>query len=138
MEHTPSFFTVWSLSVLAMAGIHFLWIKVVAWSFYQRRLELVRGHMNWLAAVLFIMVCVAGLTFFATYPTLLRGTLPSGIILGGLYGCVVFGVHNLMNLATVRQWPLLVAIADTVWGTILSAAVVVIMVLLYSTYLTGL
>ncbi|MEZ4200324.1 MAG: DUF2177 family protein [Candidatus Paceibacterota bacterium] len=65
--------------------------------------------MNWLAVGVFYLIFVVGLTFFATYPTALRGTLLSGLILGGLFGFFTYATYDLTNLATLRDWPVSVS-----------------------------
>jgi uncharacterized membrane protein len=42
-----------------------------------------------------------------------------------LFGLVVYGVYDFTNYSTLRQWPLMLTLADTAWGTLASAAAAV-------------
>ena len=40
----------------------------------------------------------------------------------GLVGLVAYGTYDLTNLATVQAWTWRLALVDTAWGTVLTAA----------------
>ena len=40
---------------------------------------------------------------------------------GSLLGLVAYATYNMTNLATLRNWPLLMSVVDTVWGATLTA-----------------
>ena len=44
------------------------------------------------------------------------------ILRGALFGLVTYATYDLTNLATLRDWPLLLTIVDLMWGTFLTAA----------------
>jgi uncharacterized membrane protein len=48
------------------------------------------------------------------------------LLYGALFGLVTYATYDLTNLATVKDWPLLVTVVDLVWGTVLAASVSVI------------
>ena len=50
-------------------------------------------------------------------------SLSGAAILGALFGLVVYGVYDLTNYSTLREWPLRLTIADIVWGAVACAAV---------------
>ena len=43
--------------------------------------------------------------------------MPLAAAFGALFGLVVYGVYDFTNYSTLRQWPLVLALADTAWGT---------------------
>ena len=43
------------------------------------------------------------------------------LVLGALFGFFAYATYDLTNLATIRDWPLIVTVVDLVWGTTLSA-----------------
>jgi uncharacterized membrane protein len=40
-----------------------------------------------------------------------------------LFGLITYATYDLTNLATVKNWPVLITVVDLVWGTVLSVAV---------------
>ena len=40
---------------------------------------------------------------------------------GALFGWVLFGVYDFTNYSTLRDWPLILAVVDTVWGVTATA-----------------
>ncbi len=42
---------------------------------------------------------------------------------GALFGLISYATYDLTNLATIKDWPLIVTIVDMVWGTVLAANV---------------
>ena len=121
--HITTFLTLYVISVPLFLLIDLLWLGVVAKSFYRRELAHLMGDINWPAALAFYALFLVGLTIFATYPAVLRGTLVTALGFGALYGFFTYMTYDLTNLATLRDWPLSVVVVDIIWGTALGAAV---------------
>jgi len=49
---------------------------------------------------------------------------------GALLGLIAYGTYNLTNHATIKGWPLTMTIVDMSWGTLATAIVCVVAVLL--------
>jgi uncharacterized membrane protein len=113
--------------VSALVGflvIDMIWLGVVARGFYRRHLGfLLADQVNWWAALSFYLLFVAGVLVFAVAPGLQANSLPRALLLGGFLGLVTYGTYDLTNLATAKNWPLIVTVVDMVWGTVLAAAV---------------
>jgi uncharacterized membrane protein len=73
-------------------------------------------------AVVFYLLYVAGLVYFAVLPALRRNSLGQAIQRGALLGLVAYGTYDLSNWATLQGWPAQMALVDMVWGTVASAA----------------
>jgi uncharacterized membrane protein len=43
--------------------------------------------------------------------------------MGGLFGFFAYATYDLTNFATLRDWPIKVAIVDIAWGIVLTASV---------------
>lgn len=128
------FFTLYFLSIPVFFIIDMLWLGVVAKSFYQTKLGHLVGPVNWWAAILFYLVFLLGLTYFATYPTVTRGVLASGVVLGALFGFFTYATYDLTNQATLRDWPISVTLVDIIWGTFLGAVVTAVTYILYAKF----
>lgn len=119
------FLTLYAISVPFFFAIDMVWLGFVAKDFYRSRLGDLLGDINWLAAIIFYLIFLIGLTLFVTYPGVLKNSLSYVAIWGALFGFFTYATYDLTNLATMRDFPLSVALVDMVWGTILGAAVAV-------------
>jgi uncharacterized membrane protein len=45
------------------------------------------------------------------------------LIRAALFGLITYATYDLTNLATIKDWPLLITIVDMIWGTVLSLMV---------------
>ena len=72
-------------------------------------------------AVLFYLVYIAGLTFFAVRPALASGSLGTALLYGAAFGFVAYATYDLTNQATLKNWSTVLTVADLAWGTVLSA-----------------
>jgi len=104
--------------------VDMVWLGVVAKSFYRRHLgPLMAPKVGWPAAVLFYLLFIGGLLVFAVRPGLAAGDPLRALVLGAFLGLVSYATYDLTNLATLKDWPVVVTIVDLVWGTVLGGAV---------------
>ena len=110
------------LTLFAFLSIDAIWLGLVARGFYGRHLEaLLRANPNWLAALLFYLLFVAGVLLFVVVPAAQQESAKRALVYGAFFGLVTFATYDLTNLATIKDWPLIVTIIDLVWGTSLGA-----------------
>ena len=125
MNVTPSRIVV--LYVIATAiflACDLVWLGLVARGFYQRHLGyLMRDPINWSAALVFYLLFVVGLLIFAIKPALDVQNPLRALLYGALFGFFTYATYDLTNLATVRDWPLIVTVADLSWGVVLCSIV---------------
>ena len=67
-----------------------------------------------------------GLVFFAVPRLSADGSALDAIGWGALLGAITYGMYDLTNLATVRDYTLKLTLVDTAWGTSLSAFVTLV------------
>jgi uncharacterized membrane protein len=118
-----TFIPLYLIATPVFFAIDMLWLGVISRSFYQNNLGHLLGPVNWPVAILFYLVFLAGLVFFAIMPALESGSFATALMLGALYGFFTYATYDLTNLATLRDWPLSVTIVDIMWGTLLGALV---------------
>jgi len=107
--------------------IDMIWLVLVAKKFYNRHLGfLMRPDINWYAAGLFYLLFIAGLVVFVISPAVEKHSLLHALLYGALFGLITYATYDLTNLATLRDWPMLVTVVDLLWGMVLSASVSVI------------
>jgi uncharacterized membrane protein len=100
-----------------------VWLGVVAKGFYQRHLGSFIGPINWPAAIIFYLLFIIGIIIFAVAPALETQSLIKAVVLGALFGLFTYATYDLTNLATLKDWPLIVVFVDIVWGMVLSGSV---------------
>jgi uncharacterized membrane protein len=72
-------------------------------------------------AILFYLIYVAGLVYFAVEPGLAEG-LAKAAIAGAALGLVAYGAYDLTCQAVMKTWSTKVTLADMGWGAFASAA----------------
>jgi uncharacterized membrane protein len=101
-----------------------IWLSLVAKNFYAKQIGfLLRPDVNWLAAIIFYLLFLAGLVVFVISPAVEKNSLLTAVLLGALFGLVTYATYDLTNLAMTEDWPLLVTIVDLLWGTFLATVV---------------
>ncbi len=105
-------------------AIDMVWLGLVASKFYKAQLGfLMSDTVNWPAAIIFYLLFILGLVVFVISPALAKDSLTSTLVYGALFGLVSYATYDLTNLATIKNWPLLVTVVDLIWGASLSAIV---------------
>jgi len=111
-------------TLVAFFAIDMVWLGLVARTFYRKYLGfLMVPSPNWLAAIIFYLLFVVGVLVLAVLPGLELGSLKTTLLRGAIFGLVAYATYDLTNLATIKDWPLIVTIVDLIWGTVLSIAV---------------
>ncbi|MGB7294842.1 MAG: DUF2177 family protein [Candidatus Aminicenantales bacterium] len=111
--------------------IDMIWLGIVAKGFYRRHLgPMLNPKVNWAAAILFYLLFIVGLLIFVIKPALVSGEPLKALLLGALLGLISYATYDLSNLATLKDWPLVVTVVDLIWGSVLGGAVSFISVLL--------
>lgn len=115
----------WGGSLAVFLALDMVWLGIVAREFYRTRMAaVVDMQVSWPAAILFYCLHVTGVMFFVVWPGVQAETgLLALLVRGALYGLFTYATYDLTNLATVRDWPLSLALLDMGWGMLLNAAV---------------
>lgn len=112
------------VSLAAFLAIDMLWLGLVARSFYQQQLGFIMApSVNWFAAAIFYLLFIVGILFFVVVPGLERNSLKATLLRAALFGLITYATYDLTNLATLKDWPVLLTLVDLIWGTVLSILV---------------
>ena len=121
------FFKLYFIALPVFLAFDMTWLGLVAKNFYKTQIgSMMRPDVNWLAAILFYLLFLVGLVIFVITPSLRSHSWVQALVLGALFGLITYATYDLTNLATLKNWPILVTVVDLVWGATLSAAVSVI------------
>lgn len=112
------------VTLIAFFAIDMLWLGLVARSFYQQHLGfLMAPSPNWFVAILFYLLFIVGILFFVVVPGLKNESLKATLLRAALFGLITYATYDLTNLATLKDWPVLLSVVDILWGTFLSVSV---------------
>jgi len=104
--------------------IDMVWLVLVAKKFYQDQIGfLMKPDINWPAAIIFYLLFMAGLVLFVISPAMVKHSWLHALLYGALFGLITYATYDLTNLATLKDWPLVVTVVDLIWGTVLAASV---------------
>jgi uncharacterized membrane protein len=117
-------FKLYLFTIPVFFAIDMIWLGYVARNFYKEQLHsLLSPQVNWTAALLFYFIYIVGILIFAVRPGLEAGSLARACLFGALFGFFTYATYDLTNLATLRDWPVLVTVVDIAWGTVLCTLV---------------
>ena len=101
-----------------------VWLTVVAKNFYAKHLGyLMAKTPNLAAAGIFYLIYILGMVVLVLQPALAKGSIWQAVLTGVLFGLCGYATYDLTNLATIKDWPILVTVVDLIWGTVLSGVV---------------
>jgi uncharacterized membrane protein len=116
--------TLYLMTLAVFFVIDMVWLGFVAKDFYRKHLgSILSPKVNWAAALLFYLMFIAGLLIFVIRPALAQGEPLKALLLGALFGLISYATYDLSNLATLKDWPVVVTVVDLVWGTTLGGLV---------------
>jgi uncharacterized membrane protein len=109
---------------VAFLAVDMVWLGLVARTFYRKYIGfLMAPSPNWAAAIIFYLLYIVGILVLAVLPGLEANSLKTTLLRGALFGLVAYATYDLTNLATLKDWPVIVTVVDMIWGTVLSVAV---------------
>lgn len=104
--------------------IDMLWLGIVARPVYQDNLgHLLAERVDWVAAIIFYLIYIAGILIFAVAPGLAADSLRKTLLLAAGFGFFTYATYELTNRATLPNWPLKIVVIDILWGVVLCTLV---------------
>lgn len=114
----------YALTVPVFFAVDMVWLGLIAKTFYRRQIgHLMADQINWPAALIFYFLFIAGILIFCVLPAVEKHSVGRAVLLGALFGLMTYGTYDLSNLATLKNWPLIVTVADLIWGMVLTGTV---------------
>jgi uncharacterized membrane protein len=118
------YFKLYALTAPIFFVVDIFWLGIVAKGFYRRYLGFILSpQVNWPAAIIFYLLYIAGILFFAVRPAIICNSWGHAAGLGALFGFFTYATYDLTNLATIKNWPLIVVVVDILWGVCLCSVV---------------
>jgi len=121
------FIKLYFIALPVFLAIDMIWLGLIAKNFYAKQIGfLMKSNINWLAAIIFYLLFIVGLVLFVITPAMQKNSWLQVLLLGALFGLITYATYDLTNLATIKDWPVLVTIIDLIWGMTVAGAVSVI------------
>lgn len=121
------FIKLYAIALPVFFAIDMLWLGIISKNFYRAQIgSLMKTDVNWVAAIIFYLIFIAGLVVFVISPAVEKGLWTHALLFGALFGLVCYATYDLTNLAIAKDWPLLVTIVDLIWGAALASLVSII------------
>jgi uncharacterized membrane protein len=118
------FLKLYGIALPVFFAIDMVWLGLVAKNFYAKHIGfLMTPNVNWMAAIIFYLLFIIGAVVFVITPALEQKSWVHALLFGALFGLITYATYDLTNLATVKDWPLIVTVIDLLWGMTLSASV---------------
>lgn len=118
------FIKLYAIALPVFIGMDMVWLGFVANDFYRSQIGfLMKSDVNWTAAILFYLLFTVGLVLFVILPAVQKNSWMHALLFGAIFGLVTYASYDLTNLATLKDWPLMITIVDLAWGAVLSALV---------------
>jgi len=128
------FFKLYGIAFILFLVIDLIWLGLIAKNLYQNQIgTLLKTNTNWTAAIIFYLLFIGGLVFFAIQPSITSATLWKAMLYGALFGFMTYATYDLTNLATLEGWPIQITVIDLIWGSFLGASVSSLTYALYHT-----
>ncbi len=113
-----------AITTVIFFSIDLVWLGVIAKNMYREKLGFILSEeVNWTAAIVFYLIYIAGILFFAVVPALNSGEWQTALLNGAVLGFLCYATYDLTNMATIARWPLQIVIIDIAWGTVLTGSV---------------
>ena len=114
------------IAIVVFFAIDLLWLGWIARNFYRQKIcFLLAEQVNWPAAVIFYLLYIGGILFFAVLPAMRDQKWQTAVLHGAVLGLVSYATYDLTNQATLKGWPLQVTLVDIGWGIFLTGSVAV-------------
>ena len=113
----------YAATALVLLMLDVLWIGGLAQSLYQEGIGHLMAEQPRLGvAALFYALYPIGLLVFVVAPRGVTDDWPATFLRGALFGLVAYATYDLTNLATLKGWPVGLAMLDMAWGCVASCA----------------
>lgn len=111
------------ITFVCFMAVDLIWLGFVARTFYRNQIGfMLKSSPNWTAAIIFYLLYVLGILVFVLQPALSQQSWRYALFAGFFFGFITYMTYDLTNLATLKDWPVIVTVVDIVWGTVLGGA----------------
>jgi len=115
------------IALISFFALDMVWLGVISKNYYKQKLGFILSeNPNWAAAIVFYLLFIAGIIFFAINPAIKANDWQVALLNGAVLGALCYATYDLTNMATIAKWPIEIVIIDIIWGMVLTGSVSVI------------
>lgn len=108
-------------TLIVFGIVDYVWLTQVGPSLYQPIIgSILTPEPRMGAAILFYVLYIAGLVYFAVHPAFATGQWQTVLLKGALFGFFAYATYDLTNQATLVVWSTRITVADMAWGAFVS------------------
>ncbi|SRR6056297_2462728 len=108
------------ITAVIFLGIDFIWLGFVARSLYREQLGFIlKEKFDMKVALIFYLFFAAGLLFFVINRAVAVSSWQYALFAGMFFGFITYATYDITNLATLKDWPVMITVIDISWGTFL-------------------
>lgn len=112
---------------IAFALIDSVWLINMAPKLYKPEIgELLAPEFRLKPAIVFYLLYIGGMMWFAVVPGLNDGRWQTALLQGAVLGFLCYMTYDMTNFATLKVWSMKVTILDMIWGTVLTGSASVV------------
>lgn len=109
-------------TLIVFVCIDFIWLSVMAGVLYKPAMgDMLASQFRLSPAIIFYLIYAAGLVFLAVRPGLEAGSPWTACLYGAIVGFMAYATYDLTSHAVLKNWTVMLTVADLAWGTFLSA-----------------
>jgi uncharacterized membrane protein len=115
-----SYFKVYILAFLVFILIDSIWLGLIAKKLYKKQIGfLMKENFDMKVALIFYLVFIVGLVFFVLNNAIINQSWQYALFAGMFYGFITYATYDITNLATIKDWPVMLTVIDIIWGSLL-------------------
>ena len=127
------FIKLFFIALAVFFAIDMVWLVLIAKNFYREQIGfLMKPDINWVAAIVFYLLFIAGLVVFVISPAVQKHSWTHAILFGALFGLISYATYDLTNLAPIKGRPVLVTLFDLAWGMVPTDSVSLLTYLIFT------
>jgi uncharacterized membrane protein len=113
----------YGVAAAAFLAMDVVWLRWAAGNLYRPVIgEIMAKDFNAAAAVVFYLIYIAGITWFAVRPGIESGTVQAAMLNGILLGALCYATFDLTNQAVMKVWATHISVLDILWGAFVTGA----------------
>lgn len=120
----PQPFRLYVVAFLVFIVVDLVWLAFLAQPIYDHFIgDLLAEDPKWLGAILFYLLFIVGLVYFALAEAVREKSLAIATQKGAAYGFFTYMTYELTNYAVIEGWPIGIVPIDIAWGVVLATSV---------------
>jgi len=114
------YLTKYLTTLLIFYLIDSIWLGIISKNLYENNIGHLMGDLNIIPAIVFYLLYPFGLLHLVIIPLLEEQNIKKYILLSLLFGITTYATYDLTNLATLKDWSVMITVIDIAWGGLLA------------------